>query len=216
MTAVFFASQYFQVVLGYSPLGTGLRFLPWTATPLVVAPAAGMLSDRFGPRPVLAAGMFLQAVGLGWFAVAATPSAGYGGLVAPLLVAGIGVSMGLPAAPAAGLGAVAPTDMGKASGVGKRPAALRRGVRHRGGHGRLRRQRAAGHARELHVGLPPGAGPRRRTLTARRGRRSRDPRPPAGAIGRRPSGAGHRAGPPAVERGSWAACCGIRVGAGHR
>jgi EmrB/QacA subfamily drug resistance transporter len=115
--AVFLASQYFQVVLGYTPLGTGLRFLPWTATPLVVAPAAGMLSDRIGARPVIVAGMLLQGVGLGWFALVATRSVGYGQLVSPLLVAGIGVSMALPTVPAAVLGAVAPPDMGKASGT---------------------------------------------------------------------------------------------------
>jgi EmrB/QacA subfamily drug resistance transporter len=117
MAAVFLASQYFQLVLGYSPLGTGLRFLPWTATPLLVAPAAGALSDRIGPRPVMAAGMLLQGVGLGWFALVATAHVGYGALVAPFVVAGAGVSMALPATPAAVLGAVPPADMGKASGV---------------------------------------------------------------------------------------------------
>jgi EmrB/QacA subfamily drug resistance transporter len=117
MAAVFLASQYFQVVLGFSPLDTGLRFLPWTATPLLVAPAAGMLSDRVGPRPVMAAGMLIQGIGLAWFALVATAHVGYGQLVAPLLVAGIGVSMALPTTPAAALNAVAPADMGKASGA---------------------------------------------------------------------------------------------------
>ncbi|MDT5024849.1 MAG: hypothetical protein QOE61_1275 [Micromonosporaceae bacterium] len=117
MASVFLASQYFQVVLGFSPLDTGLRFLPWTATPLLVAPAAGLLSDRVGPRPVMAAGMLLQGLGLAWFALVATAHVGYGQLVAPLLVAGIGVSMALPTTPAAALNAVAPADMGKASGA---------------------------------------------------------------------------------------------------
>jgi EmrB/QacA subfamily drug resistance transporter len=66
--AVFLIAQYCQLVLGYSPLGTGLRILPWTATPLLIAPAAGRISDRIGRRPVLAAGLLLQAAGLGWFA----------------------------------------------------------------------------------------------------------------------------------------------------
>jgi EmrB/QacA subfamily drug resistance transporter len=115
--AVFLASQYFQLVLGYSPIGTGLRFLPWTATPLLVAPVAGALSDRVGRRPVMAAGMLLQGLGLGWFALVATATVGYGQLVAPFVVAGVGVSMALPTTPAAALGAVAPPDMGKASGA---------------------------------------------------------------------------------------------------
>lgn len=49
-------SQYLQVVQGYSPLRAGLGSLPMTATPLLVAPAAGMVSDRIGQRPVMLAG----------------------------------------------------------------------------------------------------------------------------------------------------------------
>jgi Major Facilitator Superfamily len=117
LAAVFLASQYFQVARGVSPLGTGLRFLPWTGMPLLVAPAAGALSDRIGQRPVMAAGMLLQGVGLAWFALAATTSVGYGQLVGPLLVAGVGVSMALPTTATAALSAVAPADMGKAAGA---------------------------------------------------------------------------------------------------
>src|SRR6266545_2693206 len=102
---------------GVSPLGTGLRVLPWTGTPLLVSPAAGALSDRIGRRPVMAAGMLLQGVGLGWVALLATTSVGYSHLVAPLVVAGVGISMALPTTPTAALSAVAPADLGKASGA---------------------------------------------------------------------------------------------------
>jgi len=116
-SAAFLISQYLQFALGYSPLETGLRLLPWTATPLLVAPAAGMVSDRIGARPVLATGMLLQGIGLGWFATVAALGVGYGQLVIPLIVAGIGISMALPIAPTAVLSAVSPSDIGKASGV---------------------------------------------------------------------------------------------------
>jgi MFS family permease len=116
-SAAFLISQYMQFALGFSPLATGLRLLPWTATPLVVAPLAGMLADRVGTRPVMAAGMLLQGIGLGWFALLATASAAYGELVLPLIVAGVGVSMALPIVPTAIMNSVAPKDMGKASGV---------------------------------------------------------------------------------------------------
>jgi EmrB/QacA subfamily drug resistance transporter len=115
--AAFLVAQYFQLGLGVSPLGTGVRLLPWTATPIVVAPVSGILSDRIGRRPVMVAGMVLQGVGLAWFALLATADAGYGAMVLPLLLAGTGVSMALAATPTAILSAVAPPDMGKASGA---------------------------------------------------------------------------------------------------
>ena len=71
-SAAFLVSQYMQFGLRYSPLDTGLRLLPWTATPLLIAPAAGFLSDRIGRRPVLVLGMTLQGVGLIWFGLLAT------------------------------------------------------------------------------------------------------------------------------------------------
>jgi MFS family permease len=115
--AAFLVAQYFQLVLGDSPLTTGLRLLPWTATPMLVAPVAGALSDRVGQRPLMAAGMLLQACGLGWLALIATTGASYPTLVLPLVLAGVGISMALPTTPAAALGAVAPADLGKASGT---------------------------------------------------------------------------------------------------
>src|SRR5262249_21883785 len=115
--AAFLIAQDFQVALGYSPLATGLRLLPWTATPLVIAPLAGKVSDRVGRRAVLALGLLLQAIGLAWVATIATTDVDYAQLVAPLVIAGVGISMALPVAPTAALSAVAPSDIGKASGV---------------------------------------------------------------------------------------------------
>ncbi len=116
-SAAFLMSQYFQFALGYSPIATGLRLLPWTATPLIVSPLAGMLSDRIGRRPVLVVGMLLQGIGLAWIANSAAVGSGYAGFVMPLIIAGIGISMALPVVSTAVLSAVAPRDLGKASGV---------------------------------------------------------------------------------------------------
>ena len=114
---VFLIAQYCQLVLGYSPQSTGLRILPWTATPLLIAPAAGRISDRIGRRPVLATGMLLQAAELGWFALAAGATLRYTAMVAPLLVAGTGISMALPTAPTATISALRPDQLGQASGA---------------------------------------------------------------------------------------------------
>ncbi|MDQ2744148.1 MAG: MFS transporter, partial [Chloroflexota bacterium] len=116
-SAAFLITQYLQAALGNAPFAAGLRFLPMTATPLVVAPIAGMLSDRIGPRPLMVTGMALQALGLGWFALVANAGAGYAQLIVPLLVAGIGVSMPFATVASATLSAVALVDTGKASGV---------------------------------------------------------------------------------------------------
>jgi EmrB/QacA subfamily drug resistance transporter len=116
-SAAFMMAQYFQLGLGYSPLGTGLRFLPWTLTPLLIAPAAGALADKIGSRPLMVLGLAMQAAGLAWIALAATSTAGYGRFVLPLITAGVGISMAIPTVPTTALNAVPPVDMGKASGV---------------------------------------------------------------------------------------------------
>jgi EmrB/QacA subfamily drug resistance transporter len=116
-SAAFLAAQYFQLGLGFSPLGAGLRFLPWTATPAVIAPLAGRLTDRLGPRPLMLTGLLLQAAGFAWIALIATATVSYADLVLPFVIAGAGISMVVPATPTAALSAVPPADMGRASGV---------------------------------------------------------------------------------------------------
>ncbi len=54
--SIFLLAQFFQTVQGYSPFGSGLRILPWTAMPIFVAPIAGALSDRIGGPPLMALG----------------------------------------------------------------------------------------------------------------------------------------------------------------
>jgi EmrB/QacA subfamily drug resistance transporter len=116
-SAAFLISQYFQFALGDSPLGTGLRFLPWTATPMVIAPIAGAVFDKIGARPLIVPGLLMQAAGFAWLVYLAAHSAGYASYVAPFVIAGVGISMAIPSVSAAGLNAVAPQALGKAAGV---------------------------------------------------------------------------------------------------
>jgi MFS family permease len=114
---LFFLPQFLQVAQGNGPLGVGLRLLPWTATLFVFAPIGGGLVNRLGERLLVVAGLGLQAIGMAWIAMTATPGLAYTNLIAPLVLAGAGVSMAMPAAQNAVLGAVAPSEIGKASGT---------------------------------------------------------------------------------------------------
>jgi EmrB/QacA subfamily drug resistance transporter len=115
--AAFLITQEFQFARGYSPISTGLRLLPFFATPMFISPLAGALSDRIGRRRIMVTGLTLQALGFAWVAARASLHTSWIELVLALLVAGIGISMALPTVPTAVLNAVAESEMGKASGV---------------------------------------------------------------------------------------------------
>jgi EmrB/QacA subfamily drug resistance transporter len=114
---LFFLPQFLQVAQGHGPFGVGLRLLPWTATLFVFAPIGGGLVNRMGERSLVVAGLGLQAIGMAWIALTATSGLAYTNLIAPLVLAGAGVSMAMPAAQNVVLGAVAPSEIGKASGT---------------------------------------------------------------------------------------------------
>jgi EmrB/QacA subfamily drug resistance transporter len=114
---LFLMAQYFQTALGYSPLQAGIRLLPWTATPMVIAPIAGSLADRFGNRPFMVAGLVMQAVGLGWVALIADTSVGYLELGTALTVAGVGTSLCFPTVANAVMSSVPMQEAGVASGT---------------------------------------------------------------------------------------------------
>jgi EmrB/QacA subfamily drug resistance transporter len=113
--AVFLLSQNLQIVQGYSPFEAGLRTLPWTAAPMVVAPLAGLLAPRTGLRALLVTGLVLQTVALVWLAVVTEAGSSYSAFVPGLVMAGIG--MGLTFAPSATavLDGLPDSDFGTAS-----------------------------------------------------------------------------------------------------
>ena len=115
--AAFFLAQFLQNSLGYGPLGTGLRLMPWTATLFIVAPIAGSLVNRVGERPLIVGGLLLQAIGMAWIGLIASPSMDYVDMVPALVLAGTGVSMAIPATQNVVMSAVPATEAGKASGT---------------------------------------------------------------------------------------------------
>ena len=114
---VFFMAQFLQTGLGYGPLGAGLRLVPGWATLTVIAPFAGALIRRFGERALIAGGLTLFAAGLIWIALIARVGLPYAELVAPLVLAGSGVSLAIAPTQSVVMTAVAPADIGHASGT---------------------------------------------------------------------------------------------------
>ncbi|MFF9622078.1 DHA2 family efflux MFS transporter permease subunit [Streptomyces griseosporeus] len=115
--SIFLLSQYMQGVLGYSPTQAGLRMLPWTGMPMLVAPIAGILSDRIGGRPVVATGLFFQAAGLGYLAAVATTDASYAAQLPGLIISGVGMALFFAPASNLVMSSVRASEQGIASGA---------------------------------------------------------------------------------------------------
>jgi EmrB/QacA subfamily drug resistance transporter len=115
--AIFFLIQFFQTVQGYSPLAAGIRILPWTAMPMVLAPGIGVLAERKGGKPLVVIGLVLQAIGLAWLISLINPSTPYGDMVAPFVVCGVGMSLFFVPLAGLALGTVPRALEGVASGA---------------------------------------------------------------------------------------------------
>jgi EmrB/QacA subfamily drug resistance transporter len=115
--AIFLLAQFLQTVQHYSPLSAGLRTLPWTGMPIIVAPLAGALVERVGARVLVGAGLTLQAIGLAWFAWVLHPATPYIDAVPAFVLSGIGMSLFFVPVASIVLGSVAKSREGIASGT---------------------------------------------------------------------------------------------------
>jgi EmrB/QacA subfamily drug resistance transporter len=91
--SVFLLAQFLQTAMGYDPLGAGLRTLPWTMMPVLVAPIAGPLSDKIGGKPLLTLGLILQTAGLAWIAAIIGTHMSYPALIPAFVLSGIGMGL---------------------------------------------------------------------------------------------------------------------------
>lgn len=114
---VFFLPQFLQVVGGADSLTAGLELLPWTGTLVLVAPFAGTAVDKYGEKVIATLGLIFQGLGYILIMVLVNDYSSYIKLIIPLAIAGVGLSMAGPALQKVVLGAVAKTEIGKASGI---------------------------------------------------------------------------------------------------
>ncbi|HLM86607.1 MAG TPA: DHA2 family efflux MFS transporter permease subunit [Solirubrobacteraceae bacterium] len=115
--SIFFLSQYMQNVLGNTPLQAGLKLLVWTGATMVVAPLAGVFSERLGARPFMAVGLALQAGALGWFATMVATHMAYSQMIVPFIMAGSGMALVFAPSANAVLQSVRTDQAGQASGA---------------------------------------------------------------------------------------------------
>jgi MFS family permease len=115
--SIFFLSQFLQNVLHNTPLQAGVKLLVWTGAVMVVAPVAGFLSERYGSRVFMIAGLALQAIALGWMASVASVGESYLSLVIPFALAGSGMALVFAPSANAVLASVRTSQTGQASGA---------------------------------------------------------------------------------------------------
>ena len=111
-----YLTLYIQNILGYTPLESGLRFLPVTVLSFLVAPISGKLAERVGIRWFLGGGLTLVGIGL-LLMRGLEPGDDWTALLAGFLVAGGGIGATNPALATAAVGVVEPRRAGMASGI---------------------------------------------------------------------------------------------------
>jgi EmrB/QacA subfamily drug resistance transporter len=92
----FLMTQYLQLVIGYSPLESGVRLLPMAVTIMITAPTSAHLAERFGARNVVTAGLAVVAIGLGLISQFQVDTS-YAQLILSMMFCAVG--MGLVSAP---------------------------------------------------------------------------------------------------------------------
>jgi EmrB/QacA subfamily drug resistance transporter len=112
----FFLALYMQDILHYSPLEAGIRFLPSTLMIVGIAPIAGRMADRYGPRWLIVGGLLVLSASLYSFTGIAVDS-GYLDLLPGFMLLGIGIAMTMSPMTSAAMNAVAVEKAGIASGV---------------------------------------------------------------------------------------------------
>ena len=153
MFAMFlYLTLYVQNILGFSPLASGLRFLPITLVSFFVAPIAGQLTSRVPVRNLLGAGLLLVSLGL-LLMHGVKPDSSWTTLLPGFLLAGVGIGLCNPAIATVAVGVVAPAQSGMASGISStfRQVGIATGI---AGLGAIFQSRVQDEAARLLAGTP--------------------------------------------------------------
>jgi EmrB/QacA subfamily drug resistance transporter len=112
----FFLALYMQNSLGYSAVEAGIRFLPSTLMIVLIAPLAGRLSDRIGPRPLIVSGLTLTTIAL-FLQTRIDVGTGYELLLPSFVIMGVGMALTMSPMSTAAMNSVSPDKAGAASGI---------------------------------------------------------------------------------------------------
>jgi EmrB/QacA subfamily drug resistance transporter len=113
----FFLTQFLQEVLGFSPLRAGVAFLPMTAALFTVSRLTPRLVPRFGPKPLMVAGLLPVVTGMAWLAQISPATTYTSGILGPMLLIGAGMGVAFVPLTMASLHGVAPQDSGAAASM---------------------------------------------------------------------------------------------------
>jgi EmrB/QacA subfamily drug resistance transporter len=113
----FFISLYLQDVLGFSPIKTGLSYLPLAVTIIITAGVASQLVTRVGFKPTLIAGLLFVAAGLAWFAQVSPHGSFVADVLGPSLLAAVGLGLSFVTVTIAAVTGIQPHEAGLASGL---------------------------------------------------------------------------------------------------
>ena len=111
-----FLTYYLQTIIGYSPVITGVAFLPAIGMVMIFAQVSNIvLMPRIGPKPLVGLGMLIAAAGMAWLTRIGVHSSYASTVLGPLMVAGAGIGLSMPPSMNTGTFGVAPSDAGVAA-----------------------------------------------------------------------------------------------------
>src|SRR5215469_10434948 len=113
----FFLTQFVQEVLGFSPLQAGLSFIPMTGALFATSRLAPRLVNRFGPRPLMIAGLIPVVAAMTWLGQLSTGTSYFPGVIIPMLLLGGGMGVAFVPLTMASLAGVPPKESGAAASM---------------------------------------------------------------------------------------------------